>query len=498
VTFGDCNTPVLPVEADDTRVYHPGPGTPDEGDVIRRHITALRLSLIAVDAMSAVGVFAVVSLLRFGSGWPDVWTRTGLDAASAMALWATVWVLTLWIRGLYRLRARWSARTDIFDLLHAAILVAVVIFSGLFVLKLPAVSRLFLVELLATQLAFDAALRLALRLGFTIARTRGRNTRFLLIVGTTPLAERFANLVEQHVELGFIVRGHLDGPTATGFVPTRPILGSLADAEAVLHSHVIDEVAICLPRDDDAWVEPIAGLCQSEGRMVRIPLEEPGLSLEGARSETFEGMTILSLVYGPDRVLALIAKRIVDVAGSLVALGLLTPVLAVVAAGILVTDGRPILFRQRRMGLHGRTFDVYKFRTMVPDAEARLAALLEHNEVTGHAFKLRFDPRISRIGRWLRRTSLDELPQLLNVLRGEMSLVGPRPPLPREVDAYDVWQRRRLSMKPGITGLWQVSARNETEFNRWVEIDLDYIDRWSLWLDLKIMARTVPAMLTGR
>jgi exopolysaccharide biosynthesis polyprenyl glycosylphosphotransferase len=232
--------------------------------------------------------------------------------------------------------------------------------------------------------------------------------------------------------------------------------------------------------------------------MVRIPLEEPGLSLEGARSETFEGMTILSLVYGPDRVLALIAKRIVDVAGSLVALGLLTPVLAVVAAGILVTDGRPILFRQRRMGLHGRTFDVYKFRTMVPDAEARLAALLEHNEVTGHAFKLRFDPRISRIGRWLRRTSLDELPQLLNVLRGEMSLVGPRPPLPREVDAYDVWQRRRLSMKPGITGLWQVSARNETEFNRWVEIDLDYIDRWSLWLDLKIMARTVPAMLTGR
>jgi lipopolysaccharide/colanic/teichoic acid biosynthesis glycosyltransferase len=135
---------------------------------------------------------------------------------------------------------------------------------------------------------------------------------------------------------------------------------------------------------------------------------------------------------------------------------------------------------------------------MVPDAEARLTELLDRNEVRGQAFKLRADPRISRIGRWLRRTSIDELPQLLNVLRGEMSLVGPRPPLPREVDAYDIWHRRRLSMKPGITGLWQVSARNDTSFNRWVEIDLDYIDRWSLWLDVKIMAKTVPAMLTGR
>jgi lipopolysaccharide/colanic/teichoic acid biosynthesis glycosyltransferase len=134
---------------------------------------------------------------------------------------------------------------------------------------------------------------------------------------------------------------------------------------------------------------------------------------------------------------------------------------------------------------------------MVPDAEARLSELEEANEIQGHAFKITDDPRLSRSGRWLRRTSLDELPQLWNVVRGEMSVVGPRPPLPREVVGYDIWHRRRLSMKPGITGLWQVAARREPDFDRWVRLDLDYIDHWSLWLDVKIVARTIPAMLAG-
>ena len=137
-----------------------------------------------------------------------------------------------------------------------------------------------------------------------------------------------------------------------------------------------------------------------------------------------------------------------------------------------------------------------KFRSMVRDAVDGLDALLDQNEVRGHAFKLTNDPRVTRVGRWLRRTSLDELPQLWNVLRGEMSLVGPRPPLPAEVAGYDIWHRRRLSMKPGMTGLWQVRARHETDFDRWVEADLEYIDRWSLWLDLRIMLRTIPAMLS--
>jgi exopolysaccharide biosynthesis polyprenyl glycosylphosphotransferase len=263
----------------------------------------------------------------------------------------------------------------------------------------------------------------------------------------------------------------------------------------VLHSRVVDEVAICLPPARLALVEPIARLCEEEGRIVRIPSGEIGLTLPGARIEDFDGMPVLSLVYGPDRALALIIKRIADIAVSGAALVVLSPLLAGVAAWIAARDGQPILFRQTRVGVQGRPFRIAKYRTMVPDAEERLPELLEQNEIRGQAFKVTDDPRLSRTGRLLRATSIDELPQLWNVLRGEMSLVGPRPPLPDEVDGYDIWHRRRLSMKPGITGLWQVAARRDPEFDRWVRMDLEYIDRWSLWLDLKIIARTIPAVL---
>jgi lipopolysaccharide/colanic/teichoic acid biosynthesis glycosyltransferase len=185
----------------------------------------------------------------------------------------------------------------------------------------------------------------------------------------------------------------------------------------------------------------------------------------------------------------------IDIVGATIGLVLLSPVLAATAIASLAQDGAPVLFRQTRIGLHGRPFTMLKFRTMVVDAEQRLDEVLHLNERNGAAFKATNDPRMTRIGRWLRKTSVDELPQLWNVLTGSMSLVGPRPPLPQEVAEYDVWHRRRLSMKPGITGLWQVEARHEPDFDRWVEHDLIYIDGWSIWLDLKILAKTLPALL---
>jgi lipopolysaccharide/colanic/teichoic acid biosynthesis glycosyltransferase len=188
-------------------------------------------------------------------------------------------------------------------------------------------------------------------------------------------------------------------------------------------------------------------------------------------------------------------KRMADALLAGAFLIALSPLFAGLALYIKWRDGGPVLFRQTRVGLNGRLFTLLKFRTMLPDAERRKREIEHLNEVRGRAFKLTNDPRLTRSGPFLRRTGLDELPQLWNVLRGDMSLVGPRPPLPTEVMTYDVWHRRRLSMKPGITGLWQVSARREAEFDRWVALDLEYIDRWSLWLDLKIMLRSVPAIL---
>jgi lipopolysaccharide/colanic/teichoic acid biosynthesis glycosyltransferase len=232
---------------------------------------------------------------------------------------------------------------------------------------------------------------------------------------------------------------------------------------------------------------------------VRIPAEG-GPSVHGGYSEEFDGLTMVSLVHGPDRALALLAKRVLDVAFAAVALVVATPLLVGAAAWIRLVDGSPVVYRQWRVGLNGRAFRLIKLRTMRRGAEDEVEQLALFNEIRGRAFKMTNDPRLTRTGGLLRRTSLDELPQLWNVLRGEMSLVGPRPPLPSEVAGYDVWHRRRLSMKPGITGLWQVSARNLPDFDQWVERDLEYIDRWSLWLDLKILARTVPAVvnLQGR
>jgi exopolysaccharide biosynthesis polyprenyl glycosylphosphotransferase len=236
---------------------------------------------------------------------------------------------------------------------------------------------------------------------------------------------------------------------------------------------------------------------EDEGKIVRIPMGLADRTFTRGLLEDLDGMPVYSIVAGPDRLLELAVKRALDIVGALVGLVVLSPIMAVVTLAILVRDGRPILFTQERVGLHGRTFRILKFRTMVPDAEARLSALLDHNERNGHAFKMTNDPRVTPLGRTLRRTSLDELPQLWNVLRGEMSLVGPRPPLPREVAEYDGWHRRRLSMKPGMTGLWQIEARHAPDFDAWVERDLAYIDSWSLLLDLRILARTVPAVLAG-
>jgi len=551
--------------------------------MIRRHTTTLRLALMAADAASALVLFVLVSILRFGADhWYAAWTEVHVDPVPLASAYAVTWTCILWVLGLYRLRTRWSWRSDVLDVARATILVAVVAFTALFWFKLPNVSRLFLVLLFAAQGTVTLASRLALRAFFRWIRSRGYNARFVLIVGTGHEAERFANRIEARRELGLRVVGHVavparaaataaaataggataaaataggataaaataggaplvatagngrgeghadpvlapsrpgamgsgaplpatdpadpplardEEPTQAPFVPSRPILGTLDAIQAILHNQVVDEVAICLPAVDWPIVEPVTRLCEEEGKIVRIPLQSAGFTLPGGRLEDFDGTPILSLVYGPDRAVGLALKRVLDILGAALALVVFSPILLGVAVLVRIRDGSPILFRQTRIGLHGRPFTLYKFRTMIPDAEARLAELLALNEIEGQAFKLSNDPRLTRTGRFLRRTSLDELPQFWNVLRGEMSIVGPRPPLPREVAAYDLWHRRRLSMKPGITGLWQVSARHEEDFDRWVELDLAYIDRWSLWLDFKIMARTIPAMLQGR
>jgi exopolysaccharide biosynthesis polyprenyl glycosylphosphotransferase len=468
--------------------------------VLRRHATALHLALALADATSAAAVFVVLSMARFGiDSWQAAWSSVGVPGGVAAVVYGLGWTLALWSSGLYRLRARWSTRREIFDLAVAALALGATVLIALFLFKLPDVSRLLLLVLFPTQVLVTFASRFALRFVFARSRERGFNLRYVLVAGANAAAQDFADLIESHPDLGLRVVGHLAGPgEQESPLVRRPILGGLGDLERVLHTQIVDEVAVCLPPESGRFIGPIAQICEEEGHVVRIPVPDSGLILPGGRQESFGGTTIMSLSYGPDRAIALAIKRLVDIATAGCTLVVLSPVLLVIALAIGLDGGGPILFRQERVGLRGRRFRVVKFRTMACDAEDRLDGLLGRNELAGPAFKMSHDPRVSRVGRWLRRSSVDELPQFWNVLRGEMSIVGPRPPLPREVTDYNLWHRRRLSMKPGITGLWQVKGRQEEDFDRWVRFDLAYIDRWSLWLDLKIMLQTLPAMLHGR
>ncbi len=283
----------------------------------------------------------------------------------------------------------------------------------------------------------------------------------------------------------FLVRtaGHYGLPTdgtSAGLATSGPIRSR--------EQGVLDAEASCLPRVTDR------GFPLSHVSSLRTVAGAPPQSALGADDPA------ALLVRPVDRCLALRGKRAFDAFGAAALLVVLLPVMAFVAALILLRDGRPILFIQERVGLDGSTFRLVKFRTMVRDAEDRYEALAPFSDTLGAAFKLWDDPRVTGLGLWLRRSSLDVLPQLWNVLRGEMSFVGPRPATPREVARYDPWHRQRLSMKPGMTGLWQVASRFDHHFDERVGLDLEYIERWSLRLDLVILMRTVPAVLalTGR
>ena len=467
--------------------------------MIRRHALAFRMTLMLADGGLAICLALVLSVLRFGrqEALPTL-NSTLPDARALVVVFAVAWVGTLWMHGLYRSRARWTFRSEAIDILRATATFAIASLAFLYVFKLPDVSRLLLLYLFPSLAALAFATRVGLRLLLVSLRESGRNTRYMLIVGANERAQKFADLVEAHHELGLKVIGHVKSlPRNNTAVLTRPVLGSLDQLVAILHSTVVDEVAICLSFSRQEAIDEVARLCEEEGKIVRIPVAVLERTLSSGRIEEIEGIPILSLVSGPDRVIGLAAKRTMDLVGSAFLMLILSPVFALLAVVIKLDAPGGALFRQERVGLHGRTFKVVKFRSMCSEAEQQLDDIRQLNVIRGHAFKAEHDPRVTRAGRFLRRTSLDELPQLWNVFRGEMSLVGPRPPLPGEVANYDVWHRRRLSMKPGMTGLWQIGARSEAEFDRWVEKDLEYIDRWSFWLDIKIIARTVPAMLNG-
>jgi exopolysaccharide biosynthesis polyprenyl glycosylphosphotransferase len=325
----------------------------------------------------------------------------------------------------------------------------------------------------------------------------------VLIVGIGPLGRHTALGIRdasgkahdaKHV-FGFL---RFDGETVHDRLPS-PILGDALDLEAILRHHVVDEVFLAGQRDaHHAQMQRAIAVCEQLG----VPFALPAGGFRFERAEPLHKRAILDgyvhYVSVRHKPVQLAIKRAIDILVSCTALVLLSPLLLVVAVLVKSTSRGPILFKQERVGQHGRTFHMLKFRSMVLNAEELKARLALQNEQAGPVFKIKHDPRITFVGRFIRKFSIDELPQLINVLRGEMSLVGPRPPIPAEVARYEAWQRRRLSVRPGLTCVWQVSGRNEVSFEDWMYLDMQYIDHWSLTRDIELIARTVPVVLTGR
>jgi exopolysaccharide biosynthesis polyprenyl glycosylphosphotransferase len=411
-------------------------------------------------------------------------------------------ILTFQLSGLYKSRRPFSLSGEILVVLKAAALntVCFLAFSSLFSIEM--ISMRFLLIFWIVSTAVLSLARLTLRLVAAQIRIRGKDPRLILLIGTNPRAVEFARGLLENPGRGYRLLGFVDDdwPGMSAFEKTGfAVVSNFAGLTEFLRRNVVDEVAIYFPFGSFyQHSSEVANLCEQHGITMRFSSDLFGLKGTRWRAEEFGEDHHIATYTGSSELWPRTMKRMLDVTGALCAVLILSPILVAAACAIKLISTGPVFFLQERVGLNKRRFKILKFRTMIPDAEKLMPSIERYNEVTGPVFKMKNDPRITRVGKFLRRSSIDELPQLLNVLSGDMSLVGPRPLPVRDYEGFSVdWQRRRFSVKPGITCLWQVNGRSGISFDEWMLLDLQYMDQWSLWLDLKILVKTVPSVLRG-
>ena len=365
---------------------------------------------------------------------------------------------------------------------------------------------------LAAGMCVLVALRLLMRMVIWKLRRRGKDLRACLMVGANARTDRLLDTIVANPHFGIVIAGIVDleskrgDSLSTRHVPTANRLGRphtvLSDVEAlrpIIRNNVIDEVLVTLPvRSFYDEIQEILNICGEAG--ISVIVQPEAFERRGSMTEVSHIGKIPMVTHfsGPSDYLQLIAKRLIDVIGATVGLVFVSPLLLAIAVAVKLSSPGPVFFIEKRVGLHGRLFKLVKFRSMERDAAQRKLHLESFNETGGFAFKMKLDPRVTPVGRILRKFHLDELPQLWNVLIGEMSLVGPRPLPPDETDRKEWWQRRRLSMPPGLTCFWQVTGDHYMPFNLWMQLDLKYIDGWSVWLDLKIIMSTFGTVVRGK
>jgi exopolysaccharide biosynthesis polyprenyl glycosylphosphotransferase len=413
---------------------------------------------------------------------------------------APCWIWLLWVTERYPEVMRLPLRRQLTRLLHFVPVVGFLIGFLSYTFKLE-VSRPVVLGFLTLLTGFMGVNRLLSYWALRGRKVADEDRVRILLVGAAERVRAVARSLEEFRAWGYHLTGYLSFHPGGAGPADLQRLGSPRDLPALLtdEAAVVHEVLFV---GSDAReledFEDLIRLCEDLGVRTRVAVDFFPTSIARMSIEYLEQLPLLTLSTVPDHSLEIVAKRFADVLIASLLSVTFAPLMVLVAAAVKLTSRGPVLYRQERCGLYGRRFTLVKFRTMEVGAEDKLWDITEPSEAKPVRFKPHHDPRVTVLGRFLRRSSLDELPQFWNVIKGEMSLVGPRPPLPEEVKYYSIKQRRRLSVKPGITCVWQVSGRSNVDFDRWMEMDLEYIDHWSFWLDLRIMLRTIPAVITGR
>jgi exopolysaccharide biosynthesis polyprenyl glycosylphosphotransferase len=457
--------------------------------------------LIVSFGMATLPILARLGPVSFAQFWS---MRVKLQNLVVFFGFLCIWHIIFSMFGLYSSKRLASRRKEVLDVVKATTLSSAVLAFGTFVVGFRMVTPGFVMTFWACSTFAVASTRLALRTWLRRFRAHGHNVRNMLIVGTNRRALDFAKTIRSRPDLGYCILGFADTNWAGsedlkqhGYVVVSDLEGL---PEFIRHT-VVDEVVLALPiRSFHTSSAQLAELCERQGIIVRLLSDLFDLKTVGTRADEVGSSTFV-MHYGAAEGWPLTVKRIFDFTVSLALIVLLGPLLLITAILIKLTSPGPVFFVQKRVGYNKRPFYICKFRTMVADAEKKLRDVEHLNEVSGPVFKIKNDPRLTPIGAFLRRTSIDELPQLFNVLLGDMSLVGPRPLQVRDYDLFtkngEDWQRRRFSVRPGITCLWQVNGRSSLPFEQWMELDLKYVQQWSLWLDFEILARTIPAVFKG-
>lgn len=418
-----------------------------------------------------------------------------------MAASAVLWVMIFNFQGAYSYQRFTSFATETKIILKTVLWGSLLLIGLFFLLRPGYVPRTWVALFIVVNLGLLTLEKFLLFSTAKIMRRRGQNRKTVLVVGIGNQARRFVDTIQKHFHWGLDIVGFLDGARENvgREVLGKKILGTFDDMPRVLQMHPVDEVIITLSTRRLGEVQEVLETCEREGVQLRIISDFLGKIAKGFRAEMIYGLPIISISYIPERQASLMAKRGMDIVISFTALTLLAPLFLIIAAAIKLSSPGPLFYEWNVVGCNKRPFKSWKFRTMVVGADRLKARLAPLNEMKGPVFKITNDPRVTPVGRILRKFSLDELPQLWSVLKGDMSLVGPRPAGPHELARYESWQRRKLSTKPGITCLWQVNGRNTiNNFDDWAKMDLAYIDNWSLWLDCKILLKTIPAVITGK